>query len=339
MKKTFCLGLILALVLSASCGLASFATEAKTNCIGGETSGPNATNCGDIEESEDIAPPALTVDEGEITFGKITELGRRYSKSITIRNNTSEKVTVRVEALAYEDADTEHSALDWVAFAGGKRKFDIKANGKLQLVIRLMVPSEVSGGTYYAKIKVSNGDEADDKFVTVRADVVTEEYKYGGEITNQYVGFINLGDKVVASASLKNTGTAGFTAKYLVSYKNAFGLPEWKDLKEEYVNVLPGKEVSFSVEDKEAIGYGIFTVEQKISYINADGQAKEAILSHAVVNLPWWSLAIAGGVILLIIVIVIIVKSRRKKAEKTEKAEKAKKNKKKSVTIKVEEDE
>ena len=337
MKKTFWLGLAFAVAFSASVSLAAFAKEAKTNCIDDPT---GMTNCG-AQEDEQIASekPALGVDADEVSFGRITELGRRYSKIVTISNNTEEKAVVRVETITYEEGmDESRSALDWVAFAGGKRKFEIKAGGELQLGVRLLVPGEVAGGTYYAKIKVSNGKDDQDKYVTVRADIATEDYKYGGEITGQSISFVNLNDKVSASVSLKNSGTAGFKAKYVVNYKNAFGLPEWKNLKEEYVEMLPGKELSFSVEDKEAIGYGLFTIEQKISYIDANGQAKEAVLSHAVVNLPWWSLAIAGGVIVLIIVIVVVVKARLKKAEQAERKEKAKKSKKK-VTVEVEEDE
>ena len=337
MKKTFWLGLAFAVAFSAGVSLVAFAKEAETNCINDPT---GMTNCG-TQGDEQIVPEksALGVDTDEVSFGRITELGRRYSKIVTISNNTEEKAIVRVETITYEEGmDESRSALDWVAFAGGKRKFEIKAGGKLQLGVYLMVPGEVAGGTYYAKIKVSNGKDGQDKYVTVRADIATEDYKYGGEITSQSISFVNLNDKISASASLKNSGTAGFKAKYVVNYKNTFGLPEWKSLKEEYIEMLPGKELSFSIEDREAIGYGLFTVEQKISYIDANSQAKEAVLSHAVVNLPWWSLAVAGGVIVLIIVIVVIMKTRRKKAEQAERKEKAKKSKKK-VTVEVEEDE
>ena len=72
------------------------------------------------------------------------------------------------------------------------------------------------------------------------------------------------------------------------------------------------------------IGYGVYTVEQRISYIDAEGKQKESILSHAVVNLPWWGLAIAGGVVVLIIVMIIVIKIHHKKGKKT-----AKKTKKK----------
>lgn len=333
MKNKFWLGLAFAVALNASLGLVIFAEDVKTNCIGDKT---GKTNCvSPVVEEELIGAANLAVDTDEISFGRITKLGRRYSKVITISNNSDKTATARVEVVAYEDGiDQSLSASDWVAFAGGKRKFEIKPKNKLQLGVRLMVPSEVTGGTYYAKIKISSGDEDLDKYITVRADVVTDEYKYGGEITGQSIGFVNLGDKVSANVSLRNSGTAGFKAKYTVNYKSAFGLPEWKSLKEEYVDVLPGKEAEFSIEDKEAIGYGLFTVEQKISYIDAKGQAKEAVLSHVVVNLPWWSLVIVGGVIILIIAIAVVIKKHRRKVEEAEREKKARKSKKK-VTIEV----
>ena len=106
--------------------------------------------------------------------------------------------------------------------------------------------------------------------------------------------------------------------------------------------MLPGAEEVFEANKDvtPVVGYGIFTVEQKISYINSENRQIEAILSHAVINLPWWGIAAAGVLIVLIIVIVIVVKVRRKKAEDAEKAEKkAKKSKKKPVVIEVKEDE
>ena len=337
MKKTYWLGLAFGVVIGVSMGLTAFAEEAKTNCIGDES---GKTNCvSPAIEEEPIGAAHLAVDVDEISFGRITELGRRYSKTITIRNNSSEKITINVEKVAYEEGiDESLSALDWVAFVGGKRKFEIRGKDKLQLGVRLIVPSGVVGGTYYAKIKISDGNEDLDKYVTVRADIVTEDYRYGGEIIGQSISFVNLSKKVSTRALLKNNGTAGIKVKYTVNYKNAFGLPEWKSLKEENIELLPGRELDLSVEGKDEVGYGFFTVEQKISYIDAEGQAKEAILSHAVINLPWWSLMIMGGALVLTIVLVIVVKRHRYKVEEAKKKDRTKKSKRKLFVEVVEDD-
>ena len=290
MKKILRLGIALMIAFSASIGLTAFADE------------------------KDVAS-SLTVDETQVSYGNITEVGRSYTKYITLKNNTAADMVVRLEVTNYNDKN-ESSATDWIAFAGGKRKYDIKADSSVQVGLRLMVPNDAKGGTYYAKVKADNGKEDEKVEIIVRADVASEDYKYGGEIAEQSVGFFNLGDSITAKAKVKNTGTAGFSAHYLVQYKNAFGLSEWKQVAEETCDVIPGAEETFTVADERAkVGYGIFTVEQRISYVDAEGKQKEVILSHAVLNLPWWVLAIVGGVIVLIVAIIIAIKKRRKKAE------------------------
>ncbi len=290
MKKILRLGIALMIAFSASIGLTAFADE------------------------KDVVS-SLTVDETQVSYGNITEVGRSYTKYITLKNNTTADMVVRLEVTNYNDKN-ESSATDWIAFAGGKRKYDIKADSSVQVGLRLMVPNDAKGGTYYAKVKADNGKEDEEVEIIVRADVASEDYKYGGEIAEQSVGFFNLGDSITAKAKVRNTGTAGFSAHYLVQYKNAFGLSEWKQVAEETCDVIPGAEETFTVADERAkVGYGIFTVEQRISYVDAEGKQKEVILSHAVLNLPWWVLAIVGGVIVLIVAIIIVIKNRRKKAE------------------------
>ena len=353
MKNKLWMGVVLAIAFCASCGLSAFAEKAATNCIGDES---GMTNCGSSEQTdcigeegkdcvaatEEEAQPPILVDKTTLEFGRIMETGRRYSKSLTIKNTTDKKMVVRVEAVSYNsDASTEEQkddVADWVAFGGGKRKYELKAGGKVQLSVRLMVPADVKGGTYYAKIKITNGTEAEDQYVIVRADVALDGYKYGGQISAQDISFFNLGDRVTASAHLKNNGTAGFTAHYTVRYKNAFGLPNWQTLVEEEREILPGTEEAFGIDENKtsAVGFGVFTVEQKVSYINSENRQVEAIMSHAVVNLPWWALVVAGGVLLLIIVLVIVVKVRRKKAKEAKLIEKkVEKAKKKGVSIEV----
>ena len=290
MKKILRLGIALMIAFSAGIGLTAFADE------------------------KEVAS-SLTVNETQVSYGNITEVGRSYTKYITLKNNTAADMVVRLEVTNYNDKN-ESSATDWIAFAGGKRKYDIKADSSVQVGLRLMVPNDAKGGTYYAKVKADSGKEDEKVEIIVRADVASEDYKYGGEIAEQSVGFFNLGDSITAKAKVKNIGTAGFSAHYLVQYKNAFGLSEWKQVAEETCDVIPGAEETFTVADERAkVGYGIFTVEQRISYVDTEGKQKEVILSHAVINLPWWVLAIVGGAIVLIVAIIIVIKNRRKKAE------------------------
>ena len=336
-KKLWFGAVAFVMIFCASVSSMTFAEEARTNCIG-DLSGK--TNCMvDVVDEGLVDRPHISLDTAELSYGRITEAGRSYTKSLVIENAASQEVTMRIEAVEYESdslSDEQKAVVDWIAFVGGKRKFDVNPGAKIQVGVRLMVPTNAKGGTYYARVKVSNGDDNDTQYVKIRADVVNEDYKYDGKVTSQNIGFFNFGEKIGASAKVKNGGTAGFSSHYIVQYKNAFGLDEWKRAVEEKREVVPGAEESFTITDetRAKIGYGVYTVEQRISYIDAEGKQKESILSHAVVNLPWWGLAIAGGVVVLIIVMIIVIKIHHKKGKKT-----AKKTKKKFVDDEPKDDE
>lgn len=336
-KKLWFGAVAFVMIFCASVSSMTFAEEAKTNCVG-DLSGK--TNCMvDVVDEGLVDRPHIGLDTTELSYGRITEAGRSYTKSLVIENAASQKVTMRIEAVEYESdslSDEQKAVVDWIAFVGGKRKFDVNPGAKIQVGVRLMVPTNAKGGTYYARVKVSNGDDNDTQYVKIRADVVNEDYKYDGKVTSQNIGFFNFGEKIGASAKVKNSGTAGFSSHYIVQYKNAFGLDEWKQAAEEMRDVVPGAEESFTITDetRAKIGYGVYTVEQRISYIDAEGKQKESILSHAVVNLPWWGLAIVGGVVVLIIVMIIVAKIHHKKNKKT-----AKKTKKKPADAEPEDDE
>lgn len=345
MKKKLWMGLVLTVAFCACAATGVFADEkAQTNCIGDTT---GKTNCASAVE-EEVEPAdsseAIAVENEVLEFGRIVEVGRRYSKNLTISNKSKNAITVRVEAVSYESDvldESQKATVDWIAFGGGRRRFDVAAGASVQVSVRLMVPADTKGGTYYAKIKISDGNDSDDKYVVVKADVALDGYAYGGKVSAQNIGFFNVDGKVSASARMKNEGTAGFAAHYTVQYKNAFGLPEWKQIIDEEREVLPGAEELFEVGgDAASIGFGVFTVEQKISYINSENRQVEAVLSHAVVNLPWWSLAIAAGVVVLIIaIIVVLVRARRKKTEEAKKAKKENKKSRKKTVVEVVEEE
>ena len=336
-KKLWFGAVAFVMIFCASVSSITFAEEARTNCVG-DSSGK--TNCMvDVVDEGLVDRPHISLDTTELSYGRITEAGRSYTKSLVIENTASQEVTMRIEAVEYESdslSDEQKAVVDWIAFVGGKRKFDVNSGAKIQVGVRLMVPTDAKGGTYYARVKVSNGDDNDTHYVKFRADVVNEDYKYDGKVTSQNIGFFNFGERIGASAKVKNGGTAGFSSHYIVQYKNAFGLDEWKQAAEEMRDVVPGAEESFTITDeaRAKIGYGVYTVEQRISYIDAEGKQKESILSHAVVNLPWWGLAIVVGVVVLIIVMIVSIKIHHKKGKKT-----AKKTKKKPADAESEDDE
>ena len=189
-KKLWFGAVAFVMIFCASVSSMTFAEEARTNCIG-DLSGK--TNCMvDVVDEGLVDRPHISLDMTELSYGRITEVGRSYTKSLVIENAASQKVTMRIEAVEYESdslSDEQKAVVDWIAFVGGKRKFDVNSGAKIQVGVRLMVPTNAKGGTYYARVKVSNGDDNDTQYVKIRADVVNEDYKYDGKVTSQNIGF------------------------------------------------------------------------------------------------------------------------------------------------------
>ena len=204
MRKRWISLAALSVVFGLSICFAAFAEETQTNCAG-DLSGE--TNCGTSVIESEIPRSPIELHESEVSYGRITEVGRSYTKNITISNGTNQNATLRVEAVEFESdylTSEQKKAMDWVVFVGGKRKFDVKPYGDVTVGVRLMVPEGVKGGTYYARVKVSNGNDEDVKYVKLRADIVDEDYKFGGEVVAQSVGFFNVGDRINALAKIKN---------------------------------------------------------------------------------------------------------------------------------------
>lgn len=320
MKKVLWAGAILSIVF----GLA--AVTPVQACIDPVTGEPGVgtdgqmTNCASAgEQPADQSTESYTVSTEEVDFGRLTEAGRSYTKTFSVTNNTDKKLIVRGEIIKNENADIKDDyklASGWMTFVGGVRRFEVAANATANISVRVVLPVELAGSTQYATVRLLD-EEGFERKVNVRMDVVTDDFKYGGNVGENELGFVALKETVDGSAVVKNEGTASFKAQYFVQYKNAFGLSEWKTIIDTEREVAPGTEVRFTTADDGdvAIGYGIFKVEQKIVYVNAENKKVEMALSHVVVNIPIWLLCVVGGVILLIIILVIVIKAIRRRRE------------------------
>ena len=251
------------------------------------------------------------VEEDFLDFGRISEIDRSYTKTITIRNYTGGDVIIDVEAAQNGD----FALADWIAFVGGATHFTVHDGSTYLLGVRAYVPSEATAGSQYATIKITdaNGYELE---VLTKIDVATEGFAYNSEVTGSWVNPVNLSDKNVAGAKVKNTGKAGFAASYEVKKKNFFGGMDWDVLTEDKREVKPGSEVEFK--DESQIGFGVYNVEQRVTFVNADGRIIESKISRIVINIPIWLLAVIGGVIVLIIILVIVIKKHKKHNKKDE---------------------
>lgn len=245
------------------------------------------------------------VEEDTIDFGRVTELDRSYTKTITIINYTGADVIIDVEA----EKEGDSAMVDWVAFVGGATHFTVNDGATRSLGVRAYVPSDVTAGSQYTKIKISdaNGYEVE---VLAKLDIANDGFKYNSEVTDSWVNPINLGEKNVAGAKVKNTGNAGFAATYEIKKKNFFGGMDWDVLSTDEQEVKPGSEVEFK--DESQLGYGVFNVEQRVTFVNSDGRIIESKITRIVINMPIWLLFAIGGVIILIVVLVIVIKKCKK---------------------------
>ena len=275
----------------------------------------------------DIAPPVegeeqgvltsefFTVENSVLDFGRVTELGRSYTKPITVKNNTGKDVIVDTSVSAYEEVGTENQKLSgWIAFVGGITHYNVADQNSRDISVRVMVPADAPAGTQYANVDLVDANSHKET-VLVKIDIAGDDLKYASEVADAQIDPVRLDDLLSGRVTVKNTGTAGFSSTYQIRAKNMLGGMDWVIIKQASEEVFPGKQVEFTTSDQ--LGFGIYSVEQRVTFANEEGRMVESLLSRTVINLPWWSLAIAGGVLVLIILIVIVAK-RRKHSKKNE---------------------
>lgn len=349
MKKSWLVGIVLCVFLSFLMAMPV------SGCIGPdgkpvEGMDGEVTNCGGaVEETKKADGDALEVSTELLDYGYLSEVGRSYTQTITLTNKSDATIAVKLTAEKPEDEqikDESKLAAGWVAFVGGIKYFEIPAGGTKVVGLRVMVPADATFGSQYAVIKVEDVSNKTKKNIDLRLTVATEGVAFGGEVSKNSAAPINLNNKINAEAVVKNNGNAGFAATYTLRVTKKFGLEDWKEVANETKEVYPGAETSFK-SDSEEIGYGFFTIEQKITYINDKGEQVEEASTRTVLNLPMWAVIAANIVIVLVIVLLVVINIiKKKKAEdeedrapkkaiKEKKLKKSKRSKKEKESIEI----
>lgn len=319
MKKNILVGLALGALLNL--GIISAGANA---CLGPdgkpiEGMDGDVTNCVTAVEEAPVDP--FVVNTETIDFGYLSELGRSYTQTFTITNNLGGAVAVKVSPEKPEDeglADANKLGADWLVVVGGVKYFEIPENTTKTVGLRVVVPNDAKPGSQYVKLIVENTTTNETLEIDVRMTVATEGLAFGGEVAKSEASPINIDEKLRAGMTVKNTGNAGFEAEYSVRAKSKFAsnTEDWKEnIYTKKAEVYPGSEREFKVpsDEVEKLGYGLFTVEQKVVYVNAKGEKIEEVSTRTVLNLPVWALIVAGVVIVLAIAIPLIVKAVKKK--------------------------
>jgi hypothetical protein len=276
----------------------------------------------------------FTLESSSLDFGRATELGRSYTKEIAIKNATSNDVVIDA-SVRKNDKATEASAkmADWVVFVGGINHFSVAAGGSRNLSVRVLVPEDAASGSQYTFIDLTDADGYTET-VSAKIDIAGDNLKYNSSVDGAWIDPVRVDDILNGSVTVKNTGTAGFVSKYQIKAKNIFDGSDWVIIKEVSEDVYPGSEAKFTVSDK--LGFGIYSIEQRVTSVNADGKEIESLVSRTVINLPWWALAIAGGVIVLLIIVIVCAKRRKKSKRNDEKIKRAEKKARKADIERIE---
>jgi hypothetical protein len=325
MKKT---NAFLAALLLAISGVLAVNVPASA-CLGPDGNPVEGTddvaiNCAPLDQQIEYEE-FFGVAENTLDFGRVTELDRSYTKQIEIKNNTQNDVVLDATVEKNGDVSDDNSKMiDWVAFVGGVAHFSIASGQTRSYSVRVFVPADAKGGSQYANVILTDAN-GHKETVVAKIDIAGDDLKYSSEVSDAWIDPVRLDEGLNGRATVKNTGTAGFASTFQVKKKNFFGGGDWEVIKEESQEVFPGGQVNFTATD--SLGFGVFSIEQRVTFVNSEGRMIESQLSRTVINLPWWSLAIAGGVLIFIIVLIIVIKHHRKKnknkdSDKNRKAEK-----------------
>ncbi len=305
-------------------------------CINGDGTTDGATNC--ILDSEEEGEHTTELQEyftveKLVDFGRATELDRSYTKEIEVLNNTVSDVIIDAEIVKNTDVNEENAKLsDWLVFVGGVSHFNIPSMDKKSVSIRAVIPADAAVGAQYANVVLRDSNGHSDVAV-VKLEISGENAKYESEAMDAWIDPIHVGENIVGRVTIKNTGTSGFESRYELKAKSVFG-SDWTTVKVDSGEVFPGKQIDFST--SEVIGFGIYSVEQRATFVNSEGRIVESLLTRTVINLPWWGLVAAGGVILLIIILVIVIKTKKKHSGSSDKLEKEERKARKAEIEKIE---
>jgi hypothetical protein len=271
----------------------------------------------------------ISSDVDVLDFGELSEGGRSYTQSFLLSNKCDETLTVSAKVQTYEDSSISNEyklADEWLNFVGGQSEYNVVPGEDTIVKLRVFLPNSVKGASYYTAValKLKDSTDAEDvKVVNVRMDVASDGFSRSGNIISNYAQALSFGGAVKAGVKLKNTGTGGFLSKYTLKRGSLFGSSDFETLAEDTKELAAGAEVEFYGGNYTKDQYGIYKIQQSVTYIDGDGNAMESVLEQTVINLPLASVFIAGGALIALISLVIVVKimKHRKTEEKEDEQE------------------
>ena len=278
----------------------------------------------------------LKIDNTVLDYGGLSELGRSYTREVTVKNDCEHSIKVSGSVQKFTGEGIEASATvanDWLNFVGGENKFELGTKASKNVALRVYVPEKVDSGSYYATVNLKNdsSEQFDEEYpdalnLTVRMDILGAGSSLSGVLNKNYATPISFGGKVASGAKLRNTGSVGYQVSYKLERSNAFGLEDFQSLSEKTAELPAGGELELKASEFTEGQYGVYKIRQTVDYVNSEGQRIESVLTQTVINLPWVSVFIAGGCLFALIVLGVIAKAIKlnKKSKKEDEEDEAK---------------
>lgn len=321
MKKcknfAFIASVLLVSVFLSFSGMSAFADEEASEEILIE---PNPTST--LPSLKECIEPDVEV----LDFGELAEGGRSYTQSFILNNKCTTDVAVVAKVQTYDVEDSVSNdyklADEWLTFVGGQSEYSVPAGKDTVVKLRVFLPNSVKGASYYAAVglRLKDGTDTEDtEIVNVRMDVTSDGFVRSGNLVSNYAQALSFGGTVKAGVKLKNTGTSGFLSKYVLKRGSVFGSDDFETIAEDSKEVAAGRELEFYGGNYTESQYGIYKIQQIVSYVDGDGNAMESTLEQTVINLPLASVFIAGGALIALISLIVVVKiMKHRKAEEKE---------------------
>ena len=261
-----------------------------------------------------------------VDFGVLQEKGRTYTKELTLENVCMKEQVIKAEIIPFENDDLSNerkATSDWLVLMGGIDTYVIPGTNAKNINLRITLPLEVEGGSYYAALKLSSNDNTLDVKIPVRLDVFDDKFGYDGVLEKSDFGILNIRGNIDGTVKIANNGSAGFESTVRATLKPLFGGEE-KEIYNRTSEVLPGTTMEEHVYYSEA-SYsdlnGIYKAAFEVSYVNNEGRVINYKTSRIVLSFQKKALIIIGEAVFGLIVLIVILKAtigaaKRKKTNK-----------------------